>query len=75
MNEDFQIKENRPQQILIFPTKVVKRFQKNGPIRAIKHAFVWRIVYEQHVANMNVRIFRKENIKALVKNWFVRFIR
>jgi hypothetical protein len=33
----FQVRENRPQQILILPTKAIKGLQKNGTIRAIKH--------------------------------------
>jgi hypothetical protein len=52
-----------------------KWLQKNGIIRAIEHAFVWRITYEQHVANMNIRTSRKENVKVFVKNWLIRFIR
>jgi hypothetical protein len=58
------IKENKPQQILILPRKVVKRLHKNGTIRIIKHAFVWHIIYEQHVASMNVKKHRKENVKV-----------
>jgi hypothetical protein len=52
-----------------------ERTQKNGIILAIEHVFVWHIVYEKFVANMSIRISRKENIKVLVKNWLVRFIR
>jgi hypothetical protein len=64
-----------PQQIDVLPTKAIKTYklQKNGIIRLIKHAFVWGIVYKQGVANMSVRIHRKENIKVLMKNWLVRF--
>jgi hypothetical protein len=51
----FQVKENKPQQISIFPMKVIKGLQKNGIIHAIKHVFVWCIVYKQHVANVNVK--------------------
>jgi hypothetical protein len=71
----FQVWENKPQQILILPTNVVKQFQKIGTIWAIKHAFVWRIVYEKNVANVSVRKFRSENIKVLMENWFVTIIR
>ncbi len=50
-----QIKKDKPQQILILPTKVIKQLQKNGTIQAIKHAFVWRIIYNQYVANVSVK--------------------
>jgi hypothetical protein len=36
--------------------------------------FVWRIIYEQCVANMSIKISIKENIKVLVENWLVGFI-
>jgi hypothetical protein len=63
-----------PQQIDVLPTKAIKtKLQKNGIIWLIKHVFVWGIVYKQGVANMSVRIHRKENIKVLMKNWLVRF--
>jgi hypothetical protein len=71
----FQVRESRPQQILILPTNVVTQLQKNGTIQAIKHAFVWRIVYEQCVANVSVRKHRKENVELLAENWLVKFIR
>jgi hypothetical protein len=71
----FQAKENSPQQILILPTMVVKGVQKNGTIWAIEHAFIWFIIYKQCVPNMSVRRSRKENVKVLMKNWLVRFIR
>jgi len=70
----FQIRENKPQQILILHVKAIKRFQKNGIIQVVKHAFVWRIIYKQSVANVSVRISRKQNIKVLVGNWLVGFI-
>jgi hypothetical protein len=54
--------------------KAIKVLQKNGTIWVVKHTFVWQIVYEQCVANMNVRVSRKENITFLVENWLVRFI-
>jgi hypothetical protein len=61
-----------PQQIVVLPMKVVKiELQKNGIIRLIKHAFVWGIVYKQGVANISVRIHRKENVKVI--NWLVMF--
>jgi hypothetical protein len=47
----FQIKENKLQQILNLPKKAIKGLQKNDTIWAIKHVFVQRIIYEQHVAN------------------------
>jgi hypothetical protein len=71
----FQIKENRFQQILILPTKAIKGLQKKGIIWVVKHVFVWCIIYEQHVANMNVKINRKEKVKVLVENWFIKLIR
>jgi hypothetical protein len=71
----FQVRENKPQQISIFPMKIVKGLQKNGIIQAIKHVFVWCIVYKQHVANVNVNKCKKENIKVLMENWFVKFNR
>jgi hypothetical protein len=64
----FQVRENGAQQISILPTNVVKRLQKNGTIQVVKHVFVWRIVYKQHVANVNVRQHRKENIKVFTNN-------
>jgi hypothetical protein len=70
----FQVRENKPQQILIFPTSVVKGLQKNGIIRVVKHAFVWHIIYEQHVTKVNMRKHRKENVKVFVEDWLVRFI-
>jgi hypothetical protein len=39
---------------------VVKQLQKNSTIWAIKHVFVWHIVYEQHVASVSVRISKKK---------------
>jgi hypothetical protein len=39
---------------------VVKQLQKNSTIQAIKHVFVWRIMYEQHVANVSVMISKKK---------------
>ncbi len=71
----FQVKENSPQQILILPMMVVKGLQKNGTIQAIAHAFVWCIIYRQGVTNVSIRISRKENIKVLVENWLVKFIK
>ncbi len=63
-----------PQQIVVLPTMAIKiELQKNGIIQLIKHAFVWGIVYKQGVANISVRIHRKENVKVLMKNWLVRF--
>jgi hypothetical protein len=55
----FQVRENTSQQILILPIMAIKGFQNNGTIWDIEHAFVWRIVYEQGVANMSIRINRK----------------
>jgi hypothetical protein len=52
----FQVKENSTQQIFILPTMAIKGLQKNGTIRAIEHAFVWHIVYEHGVANVNIKI-------------------
>jgi hypothetical protein len=34
----------------------IKGVQKNGIIWAIKHAFVWRVIYEQCVPSMSVKI-------------------
>ncbi len=70
----FQIREYSPQQILILPTMAIKGLQKNGTIWVMEHAFVWRIIYKQHVANMSIRIRKKENVKVFVENWFVEFI-
>jgi hypothetical protein len=63
----FQIRENIPQQILILPTMVIKRLQKNGTIQAIEHVFIWHIVYEQCVANVNIRINKINKSKFLWK--------
>ncbi len=52
----FQVRESSPQQILILPTMDVKGLQKNGITRAIEHAFVWHIIYEQHVDSKSIRI-------------------
>ncbi len=71
----FKIRENKPQQILILPMKAIKGLQNNGTIWTVKHVFVWCIIYEQHVASVNVRISRKKNVKVIVENWLVRFIR
>jgi hypothetical protein len=35
--KNFQVRENRPQQMLIFPTKAIKRLQKIGTIQVVKH--------------------------------------
>jgi hypothetical protein len=48
----FQVRENIPQKIMVFPTKAIKRLQNNGIILFIKHTFVWSIIYEQFVANV-----------------------
>jgi hypothetical protein len=63
----FQVRENRPQQILVFPKMAMKGVQKNGTIQAIEHVFVWRIVCKQCVPSMSIRISRKENVKVLVE--------
>jgi fatty acid-binding protein DegV len=64
----FQIRENRPQQILVLPITTVKKLQKNGTPWAIEHVLVWCIIYEQRVANVSIRINKKLNIKVLVEN-------
>jgi hypothetical protein len=69
----FQVKENEPQQISILPINVIKRFQKSGTIEAIKHDFIWHIIYEQHVASVNIRKCRKKNVKVFMENRLVRF--
>jgi hypothetical protein len=71
----FQVMENKPQQILILPTTTIKWIQKKWHCMAIKHVFVWRTIYKQRVANMSVRISRKENVMVFVENWLDRFIR
>ncbi len=53
----FQIRDNRPQQILVLPMIVIKGV--HGIIRAIQHAFVWRIIYDQCVPNVSLRISKK----------------
>jgi hypothetical protein len=64
--KEFKLREYMPQQIVVFPTKAIKtRLQTNGIICLIKHAFVWGIVYKQGVANINVRIHRKEMSRFL----------
>jgi hypothetical protein len=70
----FQVRENSSQQIIVVPTKAIKKLQKDTNIRPIKHDFAWCIVYKQHVANMKVEIFTKKNIKVFMKIWLVRFI-
>jgi hypothetical protein len=59
---------------MVVPMKAIKKLQKDGIIWPIKHDFAWHIIYEQHVANVSVRIFRKENIKIFMKIWLVKFI-
>jgi hypothetical protein len=59
---------------LILPMKAIKGLQKNGIIQAIKHVFVWCVIYEQCVVSMSLRISRKENVEVLVENWLVKFI-
>jgi hypothetical protein len=71
----FQIKDNKPPQILDSPTRTIKGLQNNGTIRAIEHVFVWGITYEQRVAIVKIRINILENIKVFMENWLVRFIR
>jgi hypothetical protein len=51
-----------------------KKLQKDGTIWPIKHDFAWHIIYEQRVGNVNVRIFRKENVNIFMKIWLVMFI-
>jgi hypothetical protein len=70
----FQVKENRPQQILIIPMNTIKRLHINGTIQAIKHVFTWHILYDQHVASVSVRKHRKENVKVFMENCLVKFI-
>ncbi len=48
---------------MVLPTKVVK-IQKNGTIWPIKHTFVWCIIYEQCVANVNVKIHNKKKVQG-----------
>jgi CDP-diacylglycerol pyrophosphatase len=55
----FQIRENKPQQVMVLPTTAIKGVPKNGIIWAIEHVFVWSIVYEQCVPNMSIRISKK----------------
>ncbi len=69
MNEDFPSKGK-----LILPMKAIKGFLKNGIIQAIKHVFVWCVIYEQRVVSMSVRISRKKIVEVLVENWLVKFI-
>ncbi len=49
----FQVRENNPQQIMVFLTKAIKRLQNNGTIWFVKHTFVWCIIYEQCVASLS----------------------
>jgi hypothetical protein len=70
----FQIRKNKPQQILVLPITTISGLQKNGIIRAIEHVFVWCIIYDQCVASVNIRINIKENVKVIVENWLVKFI-
>jgi hypothetical protein len=63
----FQVRENKPQQTLVFSMIAVKGLQKNGTIWAIEHAFVWCIVYEQRVANLSTRIVEKKSSRFLWK--------
>jgi hypothetical protein len=72
--ERLQVRENNSQQIIVVPMKSIKKLQKDANIRHVKHDFAWCIIYEQHVANMNVNILRKENFKIFMKIWLVRFI-
>jgi len=59
---------------MVVPIKAIKKLQKDGTIWLVKHDFAWCIIYEQHVANMSVRIFRKKNVKIFMKIWLVKFI-
>jgi len=70
----FQVRENNSQQIIVMPTKAIKKLQKDANIWPIKHDFAWCIIYEQHITNINVKIFRKKNIKIFMKICLVRFI-
>ncbi len=51
--------------------KAIKKLQNDGTIWLVKHDFAWRIIYKQCVANMSVRIYRKENVKIFMKIWLI----
>jgi len=59
---------------MVVPMKAIKKLQKDGTIWPVEHDFAWRIIYEQHVANVSVRIFFFKNVKIFMKIWLVRFI-
>jgi hypothetical protein len=40
---------------------------KNGILQAVKHVFLWCIVYEQHVVSMSVRNVEKKMFRFLWK--------
>jgi len=58
---------------MVVPLKAVKKLQKDGTIWHAKHDFARHIIYER-VANVSVRIFRKENVDIFMKIWLLRFI-
>jgi hypothetical protein len=67
----FQVRDNSSQQIIIVPMKAIKKLQKDNNIWPIKHDFAWCIIYEQHVVNMSVHIFKIEYIKIFMKFWLL----
>lgn len=69
-----KMKENNPQQIIVLPTKAIKRLQKNGIIWCVKHVFVKGFIYKQGFTYMSGKIGGKKNVKILMKNWLVKFI-
>jgi hypothetical protein len=69
----FQVRKS-PQQIMVVPTKAIKKLQKYGTIQPIKHDFAWHIISKQHVANLTINILRKKIVHIFIKIWLVRFI-
>ncbi len=57
------------------PWKLSKDSKTNGTIWHVKHAFVEGFVYKRGFAYVIGKICRKENVKILMKNWLVKFIK
>ncbi len=53
--------------------KVVNDSKKMALYKLL-NMFLYGVSSEQHVANVNVKKCRKENVKVLMENWLYRFM-
>jgi hypothetical protein len=57
--------------MIIIPTINIKWLHENGIKWPIEHTLVRRVIYEQCITNINVRVLNKEKVMVLKENMFV----